>query len=62
MNTTLDITLFESPNVLVAFKTLIKNKEIELREKFNPKLSVLKLLHEKSDFIDSVLSVCFQHF
>jgi [protein-PII] uridylyltransferase len=62
MITPLDATLFESPNVLATFKALLKNKEIELREKFNPKLSVSKLLREKSDFIDSVLSVCFQHF
>jgi [protein-PII] uridylyltransferase len=62
MTTLLNVTLFESPSVLATFKTLLKNKEIELREKFNPKLSVSKLLREKSDFIDSVLSVCWQHF
>jgi [protein-PII] uridylyltransferase len=62
MTTPIDLTLFESQNVLAAFKTLLKNKDIKLREKFNPKLSVSKLLREKSDFIDGVLSVCWQHF
>ncbi len=62
MNTLLNATLFESDNVLATFKSLLKNHELKLREKFNPKLSVSKLLREKSDFIDSVLSVCFQHF
>jgi [protein-PII] uridylyltransferase len=59
---TINNTLFESSNVLATFKALLKNKEGELREKFNPQRSVLKLLHEKSDFIDRVLSICFQHF
>ena len=62
MTTPLDTTLFESPNVLATFKSLLKTKEIALREKFNPKLSVSKLLREKSDFIDKILSVCWQHF
>ena len=62
MTTSIDLTLFESQNVLMTFKTLLRNKEIELREKFNPKSSVSKLLREKSDFIDSVLNVCWQHF
>ncbi len=62
MTTSLNATLFETQNVLATFKTLLKNKELELREKFNPQRSVLKLLHEKSDFIDTVLNVCFQHF
>ena len=62
MTTPLNATLFESTNVLVTFKTLLKDKELELRKKFNPKLSVSKLLREKSDFIDNILSICFQHF
>ncbi len=62
MNTTFDSSLFESENILATFKTRLKNKETELREKFNPQLSVSKLLREKSDFIDNVLSVCWQHF
>ncbi|MDD5755177.1 MAG: [protein-PII] uridylyltransferase, partial [Methylococcales bacterium] len=62
MNTILNATVFESPNVLATFKTLLKNKEVELREKFNPELSVSKLLREKSDFIDDILNVCWQHF
>ncbi len=62
MKSPLDATLFESPNVLAKFKSLLKNHEIELREKFNPKLSVSKLLREKSDFIDSILQCCWKHF
>jgi [protein-PII] uridylyltransferase len=62
MTTKLDIALFEQENVLRTFKNLIKAKDIELREKFNPQQSVSKLLREKSDFIDSVLHCCWQHF
>ena len=62
MTTTLDVTLFESSNVLATFKLLLKNKETELREKFNPKLSVSKLLREKSDFLDNILSLCWLYF
>lgn len=62
MITKLDATLFEQANVLLTFKNLIKAKDIELREKFNPQQSVSKLLREKSDFIDSVLHCCLHHF
>ena len=62
MITKLDIALFEQENVLRTFKNLIKAKDIELREKFNPQQSVSKLLREKSDFIDSVLHCCWQYF
>jgi [protein-PII] uridylyltransferase len=62
MNPSLNVSLFAEPNVLTTFKNLIKSKETELRETFNPKLSVSKLLREKSDFIDDVLNVCWQHF
>jgi [protein-PII] uridylyltransferase len=60
--TSLNANLFEAENVLLAFKSLIKTKELQLREKFNPKLSVSKLLREKSDFIDGILCICWQHF
>ena len=62
MITKLDVGLFVQHNVLLTFKNLIKAKEMELREKFNPQQSVSKLLREKSDFIDSILQCCWQHF
>ena len=58
----LNVNLFAGENVLATFKTLIKTKELALREKFNPELSVSKLLREKSDFIDGMLCVCWRHF
>ncbi len=62
MNSPLNASLFAEPNVLATFKNLLKTKELALREKFNPKQSVSKLLREKSDFIDNVLNCCWQHF
>ena len=62
MNSSLDVSLFADPNVRLTFKYLLKEKETQLREKFNPKHSVSKLLREKSDFIDNVLTCCWQHF
>ena len=44
------------------FKSLLKQKNIELKSKFNPHRSVSNLLKEKSDFIDLILSVCWEHF
>lgn len=55
-------SLFASENVLMTFKNLLKTKENELREKFDPKVSVSKLLREKSDFLDNLLTVCWEHF
>lgn len=57
-----DSSLFDSANVLATFKNLLKTKENELREKFDPKVSVSKLLREKSDFLDNLLCVCWEHF
>lgn len=54
--------LFAAPDCLSQFKQLLKQKNAELAEKFNPQLSVAKLLKEKSDFIDKALSCCWQHF
>jgi [protein-PII] uridylyltransferase len=54
--------LFSKPDRLTQFKQLLKQKDAELRQKFNPHLSVAKLLKEKSDFIDKILSGCWQHF
>ncbi len=55
-------TLFEKPDSLLQFKHLLKQKNIELKLKFDPHQSVSDLLKEKSDFIDVVLSCCWLHF
>ncbi|MGZ5051163.1 MAG: [protein-PII] uridylyltransferase [Methylobacter sp.] len=59
---TIDLSLFAQKNNLQQFKQLLKQKDIELRQKFNPHESVSELLKEKSDFIDRILSCCWQHF
>jgi [protein-PII] uridylyltransferase len=62
LNKSINATLFAKPDSLLQFKQLLKQKDAELRQKFNPHLSVAKLLKEKSDFIDKILSCCWQHF
>ena len=62
LNKYINSTLFEKPDSLLQFKHLIKQKDIELKLKFDPHHSVSDLLKEKSDFIDLILSVCWQHF
>ena len=54
--------IFAETDSLQQFKQLLKQKDIELRQKFNPHKSVAKLLKEKSDFIDKILNCCWQHF
>ena len=51
----------EKDNLLI-FKQLIKQKNSELEQKFNPHESVKTLLNEKSDFIDEVLIASWRHF
>ncbi len=53
---------FAETGSLQQFKQLLKQKDTELRQKFNPHKSVSKLLKNKSDFIDHILSSCWQHF
>ena len=43
-------------------KQLLKQKDTELRQKFNPHKSVSKLLKERSNFIDDILNCCWHHF
>ena len=62
LNKYINSTLFEKPDSLLQFKHLIKQKDIELKLKFDPHHSVSDLLKEKSDFIDLILSCCWQHF
>lgn len=54
--------LFAKPERLALFKQLLKDKQAELQQKFEPQQSVSKLLKEKSDFIDKLLSAVWQHF
>lgn len=62
LNKYINSTLFEKADSLVQFKHLIKQKNIELKLRFDPQQSVSDLLKEKSDFIDLILSCCWQHF
>ena len=54
--------LLDQSDRLQQFKHLLKQKSVELQHKFDPQLSVSELIKEKSDFIDDILSCCWQHF
>jgi len=62
LNKNINAAIFAEKDSLQQFKQLLKQKDAELRQKFNPHKSVSKLLKEKSDFIDEILSCCWQHF
>ena len=62
LNKYINTSIFEKQDCLMHFKSLLKQKNIELKSKFNPHRSVSNLLKEKSDFIDLILSVCWEHF
>ncbi|MEQ1485617.1 [protein-PII] uridylyltransferase [Methyloglobulus sp.] len=53
---------FSEKEYLQQFKQLIKRKDLELQQKFDPHTSVDNLLKEKSDFIDELLSSTWLHF
>jgi [protein-PII] uridylyltransferase len=53
---------FDEPDGLQRFKQLLKQKDAELQQKFDPQQSVSALLKERSDFIDALLGSCWQHF
>ena len=55
-------SIFAQTDSLQQFKLLLKQKDSELRLKFNPHKSVAKLLKDKSDFIDKILGCCWGHF
>lgn len=55
-------TLFGTPNSILSFKNLLKIEQEKLKQQFNPHQTVAKLLIEKADFIDCVLSAGWQHF
>jgi [protein-PII] uridylyltransferase len=62
LNKHINIAIFTEKESLQQFKQLLKQKDIELRHKFNPHKSVSKLLKNRSDFIDEILICCWQHF
>ncbi|MEQ1738536.1 MAG: DUF294 nucleotidyltransferase-like domain-containing protein, partial [Methyloglobulus sp.] len=62
MNKTIASNRISGNEKLQEFKQLIKQKNHELQEKFDPHLSVKDLLREKSDFIDNILTTSWQHF
>lgn len=58
----INVSLFAQKDSLKQFKHLIKQKDLELKLQFDPRQSVSTLLKEKSDFIDLILSCCWEHF
>jgi len=57
-----NITPFVGTDSLQHFKQLLRQKHVQLEQKFDPHSSVAGLLKERSDFIDEILSCCWQHF
>lgn len=53
---------FTEKDSLLIFKQLIKQKNLELQQQFNPHESVGGLLGKKSDFIDELLIASWMHF
>ncbi|MGR9086530.1 MAG: [protein-PII] uridylyltransferase [Gammaproteobacteria bacterium] len=62
MNLLIDAPVFSGHDSLQSFKELIKQKNADLRQKFDPQCSVSPLLIEKSAFIDAILFSCWRHF
>ena len=53
---------FSNKENLQHFKHLIKLKDKELEQKFDPQQSVRDLLRQKSDFLDEILITSWRHF
>ncbi|MBK8814252.1 MAG: [protein-PII] uridylyltransferase [Methylococcaceae bacterium] len=53
---------FDDKDSLSIFKQVIKEKNAELQQNFDPQVSVEALLRDKSDFIDEVLTASWLHF
>ena len=62
LNNPINPSIFAETDYLQQVKQLLKQKDTDLRQRFNPHKSVSKLLKDKSDFIDDILSCCWQHF
>jgi [protein-PII] uridylyltransferase len=59
---TIQPSIFAEKDYLPQVKQLLKQKDTELRQKFNPHKSVSKLLKERSNFIDDILNCCWDQF
>jgi len=57
-----NITPFVEKDTLQHFKQLLRQKDAQLEQKFDPHNPVSELLKERSDFIDEILSCCWQRF
>ncbi len=62
MTQTISPEWFTEKDGLLYFKQLIKQKNVELQQKFDPHKPVGDLLKEKSDFIDDILVASWRHF
>lgn len=60
--TTLNKEIFNSKDKLTNIKAIIKQKEDELKQEFDPDKNVLHLLEQKSKFIDELLSLGWHYF
>lgn len=62
MDKFISASLFSERDRLQQFKQLILKNDTELRAKFDPHNSVSKLLKDKSDFIDEILTCCWDYY
>ena len=53
---------FTAKDTLAQFKQLIRQKDHDLQQRFDPQQSVKGLLNENADFIDQILTASWQHF
>lgn len=54
--------LISFPDNHLKFKQLIKQKNLELNQRFDPQQPVDHLIREKADFIDELLTISWRHF
>ncbi len=54
--------LFTTENPIITVKDLIKQHAEYLQQQFNPQKHVLKLLHQKADFMDKLLTIIWNNF
>ena len=57
-----ELSCFDQPNPVSAFKRLISIQTQTLKQRFNPDRSVTTLLTARSRFIDKLLNCCWRHF
>ncbi len=59
---TVFLTCFAESNPIASFKSVIGEKNQQLKQRFNPHHSAAGLLAEKARFIDALLTACWRHF